>query len=86
LLSLLRFGGILGFFPPETVMSCDTLLMDIQPAHLQLHAGKKLPPEERDTIRAEIVRGRLQSLHSPDNRFTTHETKTLSDPNNPGDA
>ncbi len=86
LLSLLRFGGILGFFPPETVMLCDTLLMDIQPAHLQLHAGRKLPPEERDTIRAEIVRCRLQSLHSPDNRFTTHETKTLSDPNNPGDA
>lgn len=86
LLSLLRFGGILGFFPPETVMLCDTLLMDIQPAHLQLHAGRKLPPEERDTIRAEIVRSRLQSLHSPDNRFTSHETKTLSDPNNPGDA
>jgi protein arginine kinase len=86
LLSLLRFGGILGFFPQETVMLCDTLLMDIQPAHLQLHAGRKLPPEERDTIRAEIVRGRLQSLHSPDNRFTSQETKTLTDPNNPGDA
>jgi protein arginine kinase len=86
LLSLLRFGGILGFFPAETVMLCDTLLMDIQPAHLQLHAGRKLPPEERDTIRAEIVRCRLQSLHSPDNRFTTHETKTIFDPNNPGDA
>jgi protein arginine kinase len=86
LLSLLRFGGILGFFPPETVMLCDTLLMDIQPAHLQLHAGRKLPPEERDTIRAEIVRSRLQSLHSPDNRFTSHETNTLSAPNNPGDA
>jgi protein arginine kinase len=86
LLSLLRFGGILGFFPPETVVSCDTLLMDIQPAHLQLHSGRKLPPEERDAIRAEIVRCRLQSLHSPDNRLTSHETKTLSDPNNPGDA
>ncbi len=86
LLSLLRFGGILGFFPAETVVLCDTLLMDIQPAHLQLHAGRKLPPEERDTIRAEIVRCRLQSLHSPDNRLTPHETKTLTDPNNPGDA
>jgi protein arginine kinase len=86
LLSLLRFGGILGFFPAETVVLCDTLLMDIQPAHLQLHAGRKLPPEERDTIRAEIVRCRLQSLHSPDNRFTSHETNTLPEPNNPGDA
>ena len=86
LLSLLRFGGILGLFPAETVASCDTLLMDIQPAHLQLHAGRKLPAEERDTIRAEIVRCRLQSLDSPDNRFTTHETKTHTDPNHPGDA
>jgi protein arginine kinase len=86
LLSLLRFGGILGYFPPETVVLCDTLLMDIQPAHLQLHAGRKLPPEERDTIRAEIVRDRLQSLQSPDNRFTSQETNPLSDPNHPGDA
>lgn len=86
LLSLLRFGGILGFFPKETVVLCDTLLMEIQPAHLQLHAGRKLPPEERDAIRAEIVRCRLQSLDSPDNRFTRQETETLTDPNNPGDA
>jgi protein arginine kinase len=85
-LSLLRFGGILGFFPPETVILCDTLLMDIQPAHLQLHSGRKLTPEERDAIRAEIVRARLLSLQSPDNRFTSRESNPLSDPHNPGDA
>ena len=60
--------------------------MDIQPAHLQLHSGRKLSPEERDAIRAEIVRSRLLSLESPDNRSTTRDTKPLSDPNNPGDA
>jgi protein arginine kinase len=48
------------------VKSCDALLMDIQPAHLQLHSGRKLSPEERDSIRAEIVRSRLQSLQAPD--------------------
>jgi protein arginine kinase len=85
-LSTIRFGGILGFFPPETVMLCDTLLMDIQPAHLQLHSGRKLSPEERDAIRAEIVRSRLHSLDSPDNRSTTHEPKPISDTPNPGDA
>ncbi len=85
-LSLIRLGGILGIFPAETVMLCDTLLMDIQPAHLQLHSGRKLTPEERDTIRAEIVRSRLHSLHSPDNRYTSNELKPLSDPNHPGDA
>jgi protein arginine kinase len=65
-LSLLRLGGDLGFLPTETVKSCDALLMDIQPAHLQLHSGRKLSPEERDSIRAEIVRSRLQSLEAPD--------------------
>jgi len=85
-LSLLRLGGTLGFFPPETVMLCDTLLMDIQPAHLQLHSGRKLSPEERDAIRAEIVRSRLLSLESPDNRISAKDETNLSDPSNPGDA
>jgi protein arginine kinase len=84
-LSLLRLGGTLGFFPPETVVLCDTLLMDIQPAHLQLHSGRKLSPEERDSIRAEIVRSRLHSLDSPDNRFITSEGNPPSPPTNPGD-
>lgn len=78
-LSLLRLGGILGFFPAQTVVLCDTLLMDIQPAHLQLHSGRKMTPEERDAVRAEIVRCRLHSLQSPDNSSTSQDT-------NPGDA
>ena len=72
-LSLLRLGGNLGFFPSETGLVCDALLMDIQPAHLQLHTGRKLSPEERDSIRAQIVRSRLQSLESPDNRILSKE-------------
>jgi protein arginine kinase len=67
------------------VILCDTLLMDIQPAHLQLHSGRKLSPDERDAIRAEIVRSRLLSLASPDNSSTSGPTKPLSDPTNPGD-
>ena len=72
-LSLLRLGGNLGFFPAATVNLCDTLLMDIQQAHLQLHAGMKLSPDHRDTIRAEIMRSRLQSLETPDNSFGNNE-------------
>jgi protein arginine kinase len=67
-------------------MLCDTLLMDIQPAHLQLHSDRKLEPEERDAIRAEIVRSRLHSLDSPDTRFTSGTNKPLPNPNNTGDA
>ena len=85
-LSLIRLGGTLGFFPPATVMLCDTLLMDIQPAHLQLHSGRKLSPEERDSIRAEIVRSRLHSLESPDNRMSSNDEKNSKDSSNPGDA
>lgn len=72
-LSLLRLGGNLGFFPEGTVHLCDTLLMDIQQAHLQLHAGMKLSPDHRDSIRAEIMRSRLQSLDSPDKRSRTND-------------
>ncbi len=74
-LSLLRLGGNLGFFPKNTVNLCDSLLMDIQQAHLQLHAGMKLSPEHRDLIRAEILRSRLQSLNSPDSFSSNHKTE-----------
>ena len=79
-LSLLRLGGDLGFLPQETVKTCDALLMDIQPAHLQLHSGRKLSPEERDAIRAEIVRSRLQSLEAPDIRSTRRQNGNDPDP------
>ena len=65
LLSLLRLGAEIGFFEKEVRRVCDLLLMDIQPAHLQLHAGTKLDPDTRDSIRAEIIRARLQSLAPP---------------------
>ncbi len=65
LLSLLRLGAELGFFEKSLRRVCDLLLMDIQPAHLQLHAGSKLDAETRDSIRAEIIRGRLQTLSPP---------------------
>lgn len=69
-ISLLRLGGDLGFYPADTVSLCDELLMEIQPAHLQMHSGRKLTPEERDAIRAEIIRSRLQTLEAPDIHLT----------------
>jgi len=66
---------------------CDVLLMDIQPAHLQLHSGRKLSPEERDAIRAEIIRSRLHSLNPPDIRPTTRNGESDNTPQHPsGDA
>jgi len=65
LLSLLRLGAEFGLFGSGVLKTCDLLLMDIQPAHLQLHAGKKLDAEHRDAIRSEIIRARLQTLEPP---------------------
>lgn len=65
-LSLIRLGGDMGCFPKEIIQLCDTLLMDIEPAHLQHLAERKLTPEERDTMRAEIIRDRLQTIPTPD--------------------
>lgn len=65
LLSMLRLGADL-----DIVGNCDRglldmLLLEIQPAHLQLNAARELSPEERDAVRAEITRTRLQSLDAP---------------------
>ena len=65
LLSMLRLGADL-----DLVLGCDRgildmLLLEIQPAHLQLQAARELSPEERDILRAEITRQRLQSINSP---------------------
>lgn len=82
-LSLLRLGGDLGFFPSDTVRMCDELLLDIQPAHLQLHAGRKLVPEERDALRASIMRDRLQLLTVPDIHKTGRKEEGPQNPQTP---
>jgi protein arginine kinase len=75
-LSLLRLGGHLGLLEADSVRRCDGLLTEIQPAHLQFSAGRKLDPEERDAIRAEIVRSRLQSLEPPVNRYPENDRES----------
>ncbi len=64
-LSMLRLGIDLGFFPQEEQKLIDLLLMEIQPAHLQTEANRKLGAEERDVLRAEIMRRKLKSLPPP---------------------
>jgi protein arginine kinase len=82
-LSLLRLGANLGFFPLETVRLCDSLLMEIQPAHLQLHCGMKLSPEQRDERRAQIIRSHLQNVPSPVMVSPENGTKPFADPPTP---
>ena len=65
LLSMLRAGVDLGYFPDGSRAVIDLLFMEIQPAHLQIRADRKLGAEERDIMRAEIMRDQLKSLPEP---------------------
>lgn len=67
LLSMLRLGADLDIVPQCDRSILDMLLLEIQPAHLQMRAGRELSPEDRDVLRAEITRQRLQSIGGPTN-------------------
>ncbi len=64
-LSMLRMAADMGVFPAAEARLIDTLLVEIQPAHLQTAAQKKLAGEERDILRAEVLRERLHHLEEP---------------------
>ncbi len=65
-LSLIRLGVDLGFFPSDFRLPADELFMETQPAHLQKNSQQKLSAEERDALRAEIVRNKLKNFPAPD--------------------
>ena len=65
LLSLLRLGIDLGSFPGTERALVDELFLTTQPAHLQKQISDKLSAEERDLIRADMVRERLKDVSRP---------------------
>jgi protein arginine kinase len=71
LISVLRLGIDLGFFPEEGRAIINELLMETQPAHLQNLSQQKLAAEERDHLRADIVRARLKNFPRPPNTKTS---------------
>ncbi len=67
LLSFLKLGVDIGFFPPDRQKDIDDLFVITQPAHLQSIASQpKLDPEGRDTLRAQIIREKLRAFPNPD--------------------
>jgi protein arginine kinase len=66
LLSFMKLGIDLGFFPPPCSAAIDELFMETQPAHLQKNTQQKLAAEERDSLRAEIIRAKLIAFPRPD--------------------
>jgi protein arginine kinase len=65
LLSLMRLGVDLGLFPGMERALVDELFILTQPAHLQRQLSDKLSPEERDLIRADMMRERLKNVNRP---------------------
>jgi protein arginine kinase len=65
LLSLLRLGVDLELFPGTKRSLVDELFLTTQPAHLQKQVSDKLTAEERDLIRADMVRERLKNVNRP---------------------
>ena len=85
LLSIIKLGVDLGAFPEERRFSIDELFIETQPAHLQKSSQQKLNAEERDHLRAEIIRERLKLFPKPDISKMARESgngSTNGPPNN----
>ncbi len=68
LLSYLRFGIEIGVFENIDYDTINHLMTEVQPATLMKNIGKKLTAQERDQIRAEVVRTALMRKQVPVNR------------------
>src|SRR3954463_6835464 len=66
LLSIIKLGMDLGAFPEHQRLQIDELFIETQPAHLQKNSQQKLNAEERDYLRAQIIRDRLKVFPKPD--------------------
>jgi protein arginine kinase len=68
LLSILRMGVDLGILPYTLRITVDELMIATQPAHLQVGWKTKLTTEERDGLRADLVRKKLSGVKKPDTK------------------
>lgn len=65
LLSLMRMGVDLELLPATVRATVDELFILAQPAHVQKAAERKLTAEERDILRADLLRERLKDVPKP---------------------
>ncbi len=82
LLSIIKLGIDLELFPESSRPGMDELLIETQPAHLQKGASStKMSAEQRDTLRATLIRSKLTQLPDPDLARMPDSTKPNQDPN-----
>lgn len=66
LLSLVRLGVDLGHLPDDCRTVVDRLFIEAQPGHILYHAQKpKLESDERDRLRADLLRSEFANFPSP---------------------
>jgi protein arginine kinase len=70
----------LGLFPGGDRSLTDELFILTQPAHLQKQHSEKLSAEERDLLRADMVREHLRGVSRPIARTTGAEGAKLDKP------
>jgi protein arginine kinase len=68
LVSLMRLGIDLGLFGEGIRPIAEELFLITQPAHLQREHSEKLSAEDRDLLRADMVRERLHTVSRPLNK------------------
>jgi protein arginine kinase len=67
LLSAIKLGVDLELFPGDHRYAVDELFIETQPAHLQKGAQtQKMTADERDTLRAALIRAKLKQVPEPD--------------------
>ena len=66
LLSTLRLGLDLGMLDQFSRRELDMLFISIQPAHLQKLENKELEPDDRDHVRADMLRGYMEKASKND--------------------
>jgi protein arginine kinase len=80
LLSLLRLGMDLGLFPGTERSLVEELFLITQPAHLQKRFSEKLSAEDRDLLRADMLRERLRPVPRPNPVSSTPNPPKLDKP------
>jgi protein arginine kinase len=80
LLSLMRLGMDIALFPGVDRSLVDELFILTQPAHLQKQYSEKLSAEERDLLRADMVRNRLKPVSRPLSMPASAGTQELDKP------
>jgi len=83
LLSIMKLGIDLGAFPEDRRLPIDELFIETQPAHLQKSSQQKLNAEERDHLRAQIIRERLRVFPKPDITKVAKESENGTAPEPP---